>query len=129
MADWTSANGVVVIGGVGAGVVTQGGIINAPVTVGISDVPINLPAGRWRYVKVVVVTASLVVATAVNEVASIGAVGTPPNPTWGKGDIDFDAGADLKPITKADGSPLIGGTDVVHVVASGAGTVYLVPVK
>jgi hypothetical protein len=127
--DWSTANGIGVVGGVGAGGITQAGIINAPVTVSTSDVTINLPIGSWRYVKVLVVTADLVVATAVNEAASIGTAGTPPTPSWGVGDIDIGASVEMKPITKANGAPLVGGTDVIHVRASGAGTVYLVPVK
>lgn len=125
--DWSSTSGVGVVGGVGAGAVAQGGVKNAPVTVGTSDVPINLPTGSWRYVRVIVVAADAVVATAVNEPAVLGTAGTPPDPTWGAGDVSIGPWTELKPVSKANGAPLIGGTDVIHLIASATTVVWLAP--
>lgn len=101
-----------------AGGLTQAGAVNTIATIGTSDVSINVPAGGpWSYLKVIVETDGRYVSVAVDEVASLGTAGTPPNPVFGVGDVIFGTGVEEQALT-----PAIDDSNVLHFIASAAGT-------
>lgn len=101
-----------------AGGLAQAAAVNTIATIGTADVPMSVPAGGpWQYIKVIVETDGRYIAVAVNEVASFGTAGTPPAPVYGTGDVIFGTGVEEQALT-----PAISDSDVLHFIASAAGT-------
>jgi hypothetical protein len=101
-----------------AGSLTEDAAINASLSVGVADIPINVPAGGpWNYLKVLVQTVDQWVVVAVNEPAVLSAGGTLPDLTWGAGDVLLGPSSEFQPLV-----PALDSGDVLHLIASAPGT-------
>lgn len=116
--DRSIQGGTTAVDAVGAAPLAAGSELNTIVTVGTTDVPINVPTGTWNYLKVIVETADRYVAVAVNEAAVLGTAGTPPDPVWGAGDLILGTSTEFQPLV-----PALTAADDLHLIASAGSTV------
>lgn len=101
-----------------AGSLAKGKLFNSTAIIGITDVPITVPApGPWSYIKIIVETPDRKIGVAINEAAVLGTVGTPPVPIWGAGDVILGTSTEFQPLVP----PLKVG-DTLHFIASLAST-------
>lgn len=112
--DRSVSGGVSVLGAVDAAPLGSGRCVNRQVTVGTSDGTIALPTGTWRYVEYTILTADARVAIAIDEAATLG------TSDWGVGQSKTGVSGAFMPTT-----PLVGGTNVLHAIASVSAQVEL----